>query len=254
MPHKRTIPRTCRQCGASFFALAAQVNVGRAKYCSRACANLAKRKPKKAVPKPPPRNVPRDCRECSAPFLTTKHAINHGKGFYCSHACFMAYRHKPEPRFWKNVEKGEGCWLWKGLLSAGYGQLRVGEKQIGAHRYSWELHNGPIPEGLFICHRCDNRRCVRPDHLFLGTCRDNLLDALAKGRIAIGERSVSYTRPETRRRGSQNGLAKLTEEQVGEIRRRYAAGGVTQLSLAQQFGVDRTLISLIVRRKGWKHV
>ncbi len=89
------------------------------------------------------------------------------------------------PRFWAHVVKSDGCWLWNGsLIRAGYGTLSHSVKPKLAHRYSWVLHNGPIPVGLFVCHHCDVRNCVRPDHLFLGTHSDNMRDALAKGRYA----------------------------------------------------------------------
>jgi hypothetical protein len=91
----------------------------------------------------------------------------------------------PEERFWSKVQKTETCWLWMGARHphGGYGQF-VGPpiKELRAHRYSWVLAYGPIPDGLLVCHRCDNPPCVRPDHLFLGTHLDNALDMMAKGR------------------------------------------------------------------------
>lgn len=86
--------------------------------------------------------------------------------------------------FWSLVEKGDGCWLWQGrVLSNGYGQTDfLGSRQQGAHRVAWQLANGPIPEGLFVLHKCDVRRCVRHDHLFLGTHQANMDDRQAKGR------------------------------------------------------------------------
>src|SRR5271165_4726377 len=86
-------------------------------------------------------------------------------------------------RFWDKVEKTDGCWNWKAYIGPdGYGRFGFRGKIPGPHRVSWELSFGPIPDGLNVCHKCDNRRCVRPDHLFLGTDRDNILDCIRKGR------------------------------------------------------------------------
>ena len=96
------------------------------------------------------------------------------------------YRRKPMiDRFWAKVTKSETCWLWTAATTkAGYGYLMNNERRVTtAHRLSWELHFGPIPDGLFVCHHCDNPPCVRPTHLFLGTVRDNAIDAANKGRL-----------------------------------------------------------------------
>ena len=80
-------------------------------------------------------------------------------------------------------DPGTGCWPWLGCLTGGgYGQIRNSGRYQQAHRAAWELKYGPIPEGLVVCHRCDNPRCVRPDHLFLGTATDNMRDMYSKGR------------------------------------------------------------------------
>ena len=123
-------------------------------------------------------------------------------------------------RFWARVQKTETCWLWTGQMhESGYGLLRVatGVAMGRAHRISWELHRGAIPAGIYVCHRCDVRRCVRPDHLFLGTASDNIRDCAAKGRMGA-QRNPSLVR------GEHAPGAKLSADQVAAFRRRVAAG------------------------------
>lgn len=150
-----------------------------------------------------------------------------------------------EERFWAKVSKsdGDGCWEWLGgLTGGGYG---IFGRQGMSHRFSWELHNGPIPENMQVCHHCDNRKCVRPDHLFLGTPKDNMQDCKAKGRLAD---------PNTRARGEQAGSAKLTDATVRIIRERYKTGTVTLAQLAEEYGVSSSAIHLALIRHTWAHV
>ena len=108
----------------------------------------------------------------------------------------------PEQRFWRFVNKSTiDCWLWTGYIGKnGYGRFKA-NKDIGAHRFAYQLLKGPIPAGLFVLHRCDVRHCVNPEHLFLGTQRDNILDAQSKGRLARGDTHGSRLHPECLRRG-----------------------------------------------------
>lgn len=143
-------------------------------------------------------------------------------------------------RFWAKVKKGDGCWLWNGTLhKTGYGKMKVGNVgYVPAHRLSYTIHCGEIPNGLFVCHHCDVRQCVNPTHLFLGTPKDNMMDAANKGRLAFGERV--------------GGKRKLTSEDVLKIREEYLTPGLTQRAIAGRFNVTRAHIGYIVTRKTWK--
>lgn len=152
-------------------------------------------------------------------------------------AVAFAMRHMPEPN--------SGCWLWTGsYMQQGYGVFYskwTGEKVATlAHRASWELHSGAIPEGMCVCHRCDNPACVNPDHLFLGTNQDNVDDKVKKGR-------------QSRLPGERNPKAKLTEGEVSSIRLSLAAGADT-VDLALRYGVTLGTIHHIAKRLTWKHV
>lgn len=153
---------------------------------------------------------------------------------------------KPKPvaeRFWPKVDQRGGdvdqCWPWiAGRWPTGYGQFFMPGRgpvnnRVYAHRIAYELHYGPIPKGLFVLHRCDNRPCCNPTHLWLGTIGDNNRDRGAKGRTAD-------------QRGQANGNAKLTDEQVAEIRARYTAARGQQSALAREFGVGQPQIWRIV--------
>lgn len=157
-----------------------------------------------------------------------------------------------EERFWQKVDRGSAdeCWEWTAyVMPEGYGQIgsdgpTKGSRMLLAHRVSYELHFGPIPKGegyhgTVIRHTCDNRSCVNPNHLKLGTQADNLQDMRDKGR---------------QNRGDRNAQSKLTEEQVLEIRKRHSLGNISQALLARDFGVRKNTINRIINRKTWTHL
>ena len=156
--------------------------------------------------------------------------------------------------FWQNVERGPGCWLWTGATSPkGYGRVWFNGKTRRAHRVAWLLTNGPIPDGMKVLHSCDAPQCCRPDHLFIGTDRDNMEDRGRKGRTACGERQGAWTRPECVPRGEQHGMSKTTEVDVREMRRRKALGETYQ-AICLAFGLHWQTVWRIVHRKSWRHV
>lgn len=158
-------------------------------------------------------------------------------------------------RFMNSVHVGDGddCWLWTGqLFEAGYGKFcgpAPESKTLQAHRFSYELHRGPIPDGLMVCHTCDNPPCVRPDHLFLGTAKDNTQDAISKGRMAVG---------------SANPRALVTEADVMLIRHKYSiaplsSGGKKKKAgtikrIAAAFGLSEGTVNDIIYGRSWTHV
>ena len=142
----------------------------------------------------------------------------------------------------------------------GYGIKYHMGRNLRAHRWAWELANGPIPVGMFVCHHCDNPPCVNVAHLFLGTPADNMHDRDAKGRAATGERNGSTRRRGVPRHGrsapqpgSANGRAKLAEADIYAIRNRHAAGELN-CAIAADYGMSRSTIGRIVNGRYWSHV
>lgn len=194
--------------------------------------------------------IPRNCAHCSKPFLAFGYQIRAGQGRFCSHGCaatlqWANYTPKPKPqreprikpspseRFWSKVQKSNDCWVWTGRKTKfGYGMASIKRRRIDTHRLSWEMHNGLIPKGMCVLHKCDNPPCVRPDHLFLGTQKDNVNDMVQK------ERATSS----------------LCAKDVREIRALYAGGGVTMKAIGAQFGIHKGTVRGIIKRLRWAHI
>lgn len=145
-----------------------------------------------------------------------------------------------EDRFWRNVEKTDDCWLWKGSLhdGAGYGVISVNQRIKSAHRVSYEMNVDPIPKGMVVRHLCNNPNCVRPDHLMVGTRAENAADRVRSGRQAVG---------------IDSGHSKITEDQVIEMRRLYKEG-VSTTELAERYGIDATSVYMAVTGINWAHL
>lgn len=184
---------------------------------------------------------PRICEGCGTTF-TPKYA---NAIRFCSLPCANAsMRFTLEQEFWRHVDKRgpDECWIWQGTIGAnGYGAImdyRNPSKKGVAHRVGWELANGPFPAGMLACHRCDVRACVNPSHIFPGTAADNTHDMMNKGRKPIGEHCPT---------------AKLTDDQVREIRR-LAASGMHRNAIGARFGITANNAWYIIKRRTWKHI
>lgn len=148
-----------------------------------------------------------------------------------------------EQDFWSRLKKAEnGCLEFCGCRSSdGYGRLIFQGRKISAHRLAYELAVGQIPEGMAVCHKCDNPACANPDHLFLGTQLENIADRVRKGRDGD-------------HRGTANGRSKLKECDAIRIRQLHASGEFTKAEIAKQYGVSDVLVGLVVRNRIWTHV
>jgi HNH endonuclease len=190
------------------------------------------------------KSTPTACPVCGKTFLPRPASRHHTRQRYCSRACRNRGRLQPSlaERFWKKVNRTSrtGCWIWTGgKTMKGYGMVYARGRQRPASHIAWELHYGPVPEGLWVLHRCDTPPCVRPDHLFVGTIVENMHDASQKGRMNRGERKWN---------------ARLTEKIVRAIRSTRLVHRGDQARLARRYGVSDSIVSAARLGVTWKHV
>lgn len=224
------------------------------RFCSAECFNSTKRE----IANQKTHGV---CRNCGVVIPRKKMPCGQfttGRRKYCSFACrneciarnardnSLSLRAINQPgvkeRYWSFVEKTDDCWLWRGNTNNGYGNFSVGSYRMQkAHRVSYVIKYGDFDSSLFVCHRCDNPICVRPDHLFLGTHADNMRDMAVKGRHVSPYRG----KPEL------VASAKLTWDKVDRIRE-SARNGMTHAELSTEYGVARAQITRIVSGDRWK--
>lgn len=174
--------------------------------------------------------ITKTCQYCNKTFLHTPGS--HGK--HCSLPC----------RFWSKVDVlgPDDCWEWKAFKFYGYGKIRTNGKSINAQRVAWELTFGPIPEGLHALHRCDNRACQNPKHIFLGTNYDNVMDRVTKNRSGGAPK------------GQENCNAKFTDDQVRHIKKILFERRQNCIEIAEQFSVHPETVRRIKRGEAWSHV
>ncbi len=230
------IKTSCAHCGILFELTPSEVKRGR-KCCSRVCGGINQRNKIKIF-----------CDYCNIAIYVWPSQIKRGTK-YCSLSCAGRKNFKdnvltPQEIFFRNISKTEhenGCWIYSVIDCYGYGRLKINGKVVRAHRYSYELHNGEIPDNMMICHSCDTPSCVRPSHLFIGTAKDNIQDMINKGRKNV-------------LKGEEYRHSKLTEEQVIQIRLLTAGEDISQEMIGNQFGVSRRMVNKIKNGKAWKHI
>lgn len=157
-------------------------------------------------------------------------------------------------KFWSRIKKTDSCWPWiGGTNDRGYGVVCIGNDKVYAHRFSFVLNIGRIPEFICACHSCDNPPCCNPDHLFLGTHLDNMTDAETKGRFKHSEehiRKITVAIP----RGDHHSCSKVTGEMVRDIRNRFSDRLTPLAYISREYGLSAMSVSDILRGKTWKHL
>ena len=252
------VEMTCEHCATRFLCQKWQSRTRR--YCSQPCAQVASRTVA---------TVP--CPACGRAFRAkTKGATNQR---HCSRACSLASARRPldvARDFWPHLDQHGPipphraelgpCWVWRGNIDPthGYGYLWAAGDRHYVHRLSYTLAHGAIPPGLYVLHHCDNRRCGRPDHLFVGTFDDNMRDMREKGR-SVGAGNLRFARQHEEKRvanlprGSAHHRAKVTAEEVRVIRARLACGE-QPAAIARDYPISNSMVSRIKRGRAWTHL
>jgi hypothetical protein len=241
----------CKKCGKQFSR--GKAYLGAAKFCSMECRKKEGCQGTK------------NCQKCGNKF-SWQRAKDRVEPKFCSLKCRGHTGFRPGGQlyisemteeqklerlkisFEKHVIRKEGCWSWAGPIAHGGYPVMSCDKNLGSdrgHRASWIIHKSAIPKGLYVCHKCDNPICTNPNHLWLGTAKENNDDKIAKCRQA-------NTVP-PHKRGEENGSAKLNEIQVKEIRI-LLEKGLTSRAIGMQYGVSKTTILRIKNGKNWKHI
>lgn len=235
----------CTRCGKEFKKYK-KIGENPAKFCSNACRVV---KENHGVSKcvscgkefkwyrSPCQSIPKVCSHKCQGKLVKNWRSNHG--FSWDNLTEDQLLFQLNVSFNERVEKTDGCWIWKGSkISRGYGSFHSDGygKRISAHRLSWKLHKGEIPKGLVIRHKCNNPICVNPDHLLLGTLKDNSRDRIEAGNSC---------------KGIKNTKSKLNEKQVTEIKNSLKLG---EKGIAKKYGISRSTICSIKQNRTWNHV
>lgn len=180
------------------------------------------------------------CERCGESFFAKACRVKRTNVRFCSWSCCKGTL---ASNYWKNVVKGVGeddCWSWSGHSHKGYGRVCIDYKYKQAHRVSWELHFGPIPEGMLVCHKCDNPPCTNPKHLFIGSHLDNNDDKISKGRSAP-------------QHGENNPSAKANAALIIKIFE-MKKSGMRNCDISREVGLGQVVVCQILKRDRWKHV
>jgi hypothetical protein len=202
----------------------------------------------------------RSCARCNVEFQFPASQDRRGRGKFCSRSCYiadLAARRPAVERFWEKITRptdDDQCWAWIGGTNEGYGVIWVNGRTVGAHVFSYELHVGSVPAGLWVLHTCDSPPCANPRHLYAGTPAQNSRDRDQRGRANTpsGDRNGAYTKPECVLRGEQKVQARLRQSDVEEIRRLLSEGALTTMEIAQRFAISSTVIRSIKAGRSWR--